>query len=414
MEGKAIILVCYDFPPNEGIGGRRWAKLSKALVREGYKVHVIKADPLPGQEHSPWQEDIAVEGISTYSIGRTYPEVVKRGPKSFADKLHYRLAIRWLKLIEKGTIHDRSIGWRRPFQSQLERLLKVTKAQNVIATGAPFNLLYYTAETLQAHPLVRYIVDYRDPWLTSVNYGMVGLKERRFREEKRKQDKVFMVAAYVLTPSTTLTDELATEAMPGHKSQFVTLKHFYDPEDFPDLTPKKDSGSLKVIYGGSLYVDIQKHLQLIADALSEIRTTHPDLYQKFELHFYTSHHQLASVFADHSKHVFFHQPIGKAYYKKLNEADAALVLLAEHNKDFLTTKFYELTTFKKPLLYFGEQGKASDEIGKNNLGRIHQTTGDVVSSLLALDNRTLEIKMDYNTAPFSLNERVHELINLLQ
>jgi hypothetical protein len=43
---KHIILVNYDFPPNKGIGGRRWGKLAKEFAEQNCIVHVIKAEAL--------------------------------------------------------------------------------------------------------------------------------------------------------------------------------------------------------------------------------------------------------------------------------------------------------------------------------------------------------------------------------
>ena len=45
-----------------------------------------------------------------------------------------------------------------------------------------------------------------------------------------------------------------------------------------------------------------------------------------------------------------------------------LILLAEHNKDFKTTKFYEFLPFQKPYLYIGSLGEVSKIISEDKMG----------------------------------------------
>ena len=46
MPDKKILLICWDFPPNNGIGGRRWAKLIKYLAKSDVECHVMKCDAI--------------------------------------------------------------------------------------------------------------------------------------------------------------------------------------------------------------------------------------------------------------------------------------------------------------------------------------------------------------------------------
>ena len=36
-----LLVIAYKFPPYAGVGGFRWAKLSKYLARLGHEVHVV-------------------------------------------------------------------------------------------------------------------------------------------------------------------------------------------------------------------------------------------------------------------------------------------------------------------------------------------------------------------------------------
>lgn len=414
MADKAVILVCFDFPPNAGIGGRRWAKLSKALLTEGYTVHVIKAEPLQGEADSAWSDDVAHPNLKVYELPRTFPEVVDRGPKNLIEKFTYRLALRKLQRIEKGTIYDRAIGWRKPFEKQLLAVLNTSRAKNVIVTGAPFNLMYYAAEILEQHPEVQLIVDYRDPWLTAENYGMADLSEERRAVELHKQKRVFDVARYVLSPADKLTETIATFASSEHTTQFRTLRHFYDPDDLDTHEPSADTSGIKLVYGGALYLGLEPYLEQLAEGIRMLKTHHPQLFESLELHFYTPHHRFANIFDGLSPQVQFHRPIGKQFFDELKGARAAMIFLAEHNKDFLTTKFFELVPFKKPLLFFGAQGQASAAIEADGLGKVHTSVNDFVQSIQALAADQLRVNDALDLDDYSLRKRGEELIALLQ
>ncbi|MFM1999846.1 MAG: hypothetical protein RL204_1793, partial [Bacteroidota bacterium] len=69
LENKNIILINFDFPPNFGIGGRRWGKLAKGFVSKGFNVFVIKAAPLDNRI-SQWTVDVDHQSIKTHSISR--------------------------------------------------------------------------------------------------------------------------------------------------------------------------------------------------------------------------------------------------------------------------------------------------------------------------------------------------------
>lgn len=414
MAADHLILICFDFPPNDGIGGRRWAKLSKALLKKGFFLHVIKAEPLPGRNQSPWSQEVEHPHLTTYSLPRTYPAVVDRGPQSFIEKLYYRIALCRLKTIEKGTIYDRAIGWRQPLTRQLERLLQTTNTKNVLVTGAPFNLMFYAAEVLLKHPEIRLIVDYRDPWITAENYGMATLSAKRKAIEIRKQERVFDVADFVLTPSDSMTQTAASFALERHKTTFRTLRHFFDEDDVLNSKSEVNDDKIKIVYGGALYLGLEKHLQTLAEGVRLLKQKERALFERLEITFYTPHHRFASIFSDLVSTVKFNQPIGKHFFHKVQASNAVFLFLAEHNKDFFTTKFYELLPYHKPMIFFGAEGKTSHAIQSMQLGHVHTKPLDFVNSIITLSEQQEEIPRTIDLTEFTLDYRADELIQFLK
>ena len=180
---KRFLLINFDFPPNQGIGGRRWAKLAKALAAQGHEIFVIKAAPIARNKNSNWSEDVQHDRIHVLEIPRTYPTSISHPSGNLLGKIRFRLD-RWrLLLTERGTIYDQSIGWDKEMMEPCRKWIQEHQINCIIVTGAPWNLLVYAAQLKAEFPQCRLLVDYRDPWLTAKNYGMQSLSPKRMAHE---------------------------------------------------------------------------------------------------------------------------------------------------------------------------------------------------------------------------------------
>ena len=413
--GKKIILACFDFPPNAGIGGRRWAKLAKGLASSGVEVHVIKAEPVKGYEKSGWQDDINSELIHNHTLKRTYPEVVSHGPKNILDKLKYRSAIAKLKKIEAGTIYDIAIGWKDMFIAKAEELIQQHGITNMIATGAPFNTLFYAAMVKERNTNLNLLVDYRDPWLTAENYGMKDLSPERMKAEISKQELVFQQADVVMCPNEFLLKEIEDTGAQKPTSTFRSLPHFYDPVDLEAyLQPTSgEPKEIKLVYGGAIYIGLEETLKTLAKKLHELNTSSPVLVSELSIHFYTPHQQFASIFAGLEHIVHFKPTIGKNFFTELNAAKAAIILLAEHNKNYLTTKFFEYLPFQKPLVFMGAKGHTSHFINEHQLGHVITDHFDNLETVLQ-SLKSAQVPSSFSLEKYTLAYRVEELRELLK
>ncbi|MDG2247411.1 MAG: hypothetical protein P8L71_13735 [Flavobacteriales bacterium] len=413
--GKKIILACFDFPPNAGIGGRRWAKLAKGLALSGVEVHVIKAAPVKGYEHSGWQDDINSDLIHIHTLERTYPEVVSHGPTNLWGKLKYRSAIAKLQKIEKGTIYDVAIGWKDAFLSAAEQLIQDEGIENLVATGAPFNILYYAAIVKERNPNINLLVDYRDPWLTAENYGMKDLSPERMKAEITKQELVFKHADMVMCPNEFLLEEIQQTGVQQANSSFKSLPHFFDPDDLDAyLQPTNASANqINLVYGGAIYIGLEETLKSLADALKKLKASSPTSIAKLRVTFYTPHQQFASIFDGLEDYVSFKPTIGKDFFTELNKATAAIILLAEHNKNYLTTKFFEYLPFKKPLVFMGAKGHTSSFISTHKLGHVLKDDFSNLGEVLELLEAPLTDN-SFSLEKYTLSNRVEELRALLK
>ncbi len=412
---EKILIACYDFPPNTGIGGRRWAKFAKGLAQLGHEVYVIKADPAEEQHRSDWADDIAKSNITVTSLPRRYPRVISHGPKNLIDKFSYRYHLKRLKKKEKGTIYDIAIGWENDFLNEAHRLIEDKRITKVIATGAPFNLLYYAAKLKKSLPHIKLLCDYRDPWLNAANYGMADLTPERRKHEEDKQTFIMEWADIITAPNRFLLDEIKATTTTVPKARLEELPHFFDADDIKTYlgqSSKKENG-LKLVYGGSLYIGLESILERFAEDWSNLQKSKPDLTRDAHVDVYTPHVNFARYFALAADFVDLHPFIGKDIFKKIQEADAVLIFLAEHNKNFLTTKFFEYLPFKKPLIFVGAEGHASSFIADQKLGLIVRDVDSLQHALEQLKAGTAPAPTGEGLDSFSLLARTELLLKLM-
>lgn len=406
-----LLLACFDFPPNEGIGGRRWAKFAKTLANKGVQVHVIKADP--AKSGSGWLQDVEHPNIKIHSLPRTYPKSISHPSGSIWGKIKYRFALKKLTRECKGTIYDIAHGLEDSFRQKALELIDTHEIKHVVATGAPFNLIYFSARLKEFRDF-KLLVDYRDPWITAQNYGMANLEPSRMAEEKRKQDYVFEHADIISCPNEFLLKEIRESSDRLEKAQavFQSLPHFFDTDDLKAyLKPKSASSEIRIVYGGALYLGLQDFIEPFSFWLSTLKEKEHALYDKLAIDLYTPHSDHVGALAEHAN---VHAPIGKEFMAELAQSSAAIILLANHNKDFLTTKFFELIPFGKPLIFVGAKGFAAKFIAENGLGRVVDSYESLTQVMRELESNSFPLNTNYDISSHELSRVGDHLISLLQ
>lgn len=412
---KNVLLICWDFPPNNGIGGRRWAKFAKRLVKDGYFIHVIKSKSSKGNSISPWLKDVDHTKVLINNIKPYWAVEWLHSYDSILSFAKIRLAKYILKLKFKGTIFDKAIGIQKEFLTLATDLITKNSITNVIVTGAPFNLIYYTALFKEKNKHLNVIADYRDPWINSVNYGMLNLSQIQLEEEREKQNVVFNNVDTITAPNDFLISEIkhthqnVQDVMP----KFVTLPHVFDHDDVnaEKTSTRKEEATFKLIYAGALYSDTERYLDILANSILKFKEQFPNI--KFTLDLYTKHRSKVLALSGLEDNIKFHEPIGDNIFSIVRESDLFIILLSDHNKDFKTTKFYEFLPYKVPYLLVGPKGHVSESIEKEELGFLLTEEQDlgVIYKKLSASN---ELKGFKDIDKYSLNNSIGLLNSILK
>lgn len=407
---KHIILVNYDFPPNKGIGGRRWGKLAKEFAEQNCIVHVVKADAISDTDKSVWSEDVNNKNIFVHSLPRVYPQILLSQPKSFFEKLQYRKALNFVKKNFKGTTYDISLGWEKHLVPKLNEIVKKHPIEWIFATGAPWDMLRVVAEWKKEHPSIKYWADFRDPWLNARNYGIPFLSPEQMKQEIQKASHVLESATVLSAPALQILEHFSSLNLISNK-KFFHLKHFHSEPKLTEQSFGFSSSDITLEYGGEIYLDTETYLEQMAKDLSKLREFDPALYERLNINFHSNSYAKIKTIFKHHPCVRISDSIGKKIEDRIAEANWCIILLADHNKDFFTTKYFEYQTLGTPYLYVGANGQVLQSIEQENRGT---TWENFFQSLLKNDPLNPKEFNQVANESNSISYRVKEMLEHMQ
>jgi len=406
-EKKKILLISYVFPPYPGIGGRRWAKFAKYLTRNGYTVHVICSEN-SFKETSLWNTDIDNNPkVVLHPLSSIYPAILQIRPVNIFQKLKYFIYLKILPLISKGTIYDRALFWEKQLLNKANELIVNHQIQNVIVSGAPFNLNYYATKLKKIFPNINLISDFRDPWTWGPDYGYSSLPQRKQEFEKVKEFEVVSKSNFLTVPVQVMKD-LLQKNYNTYAEKIILLPHAYDSDEVYK-TEKSPSEKLRIVFYGSIYDNLDDYINAICEVLKRNK-------DEVKLDFYSDSTSYQELFKSHelSKVVSYYPLLnGKELFSKFKDYDYVLLIYPDDAVNYLTSKFFEIIESKTPFLYIGKSGYTADFIKTNNVG-IHFAPSEIKSGLqnLIKNKDILKYNYDFDVSDYSFSNVTKDLMKL--
>lgn len=385
--GGPILIVSHTFPPYRGIGGRRWAKLAKALARRGHTVHVVHADQGDELKGSLWDADVRHPLIHRHALPMRYPQVLMKRPlTSVTEKIGYRFWMKVLPLIADGNILDRSVRWAPQLVAKCDALIPQHGIKHVIATGPPFALLHHLL-ALKQRSRVSMLADFRDPWTWGEVYGRGSMSAAQRDAENQLEREVMAGYHGITTPSPFILKHLQT-TYPQHAAKCSLLPHVIDPDELGTVMPTMEDDHFRMIYAGSVYNEpgFTAYFAEVLKAFQRAELEAPERWSASTFHLYITGHDIAqwqrmTAEARQTDRVLFHQPLpAQELFPLLQQAHLVLAYMPPEKRDFVSTKFNELAWLGTPVLHIGEPGGLSEHIKGKGLGKT--VTVDGVADLL--------------------------------
>ena len=406
---KKVLVISYTFHPSNQIGGRRWTKFVRLFLKHHeIDVKVITSKYNKGEVTENEIPYSSIEKISFNDF--RYLGVI---PRTFLEKILYRLSLILSKFKTKFNYYDKAVHGRKNLLYKTEKLIN-DGYNNVIVTVAPFHLARIISEIIHKYPKVNFIVDFRDPWVyNETAYGYNSLSFKRKRLEQWAEEKVVNSFDFVVTVSDKLTNILKSR-YPSSISNFITIHNGFDKEDIWEGEQVK-SKKIKLIFAGNLYNNVKKYILHFKNSLEHIRVNDKDLFDKIEISFYGP-----NTYENFDLHNCIKKQNNlnlREIHKNLNNADIGLLFLSDDINYSFSTKFCEYVAYKLHIIVFSSQGYTYDFIENNEIGYGISIDDGIDKLLHAI--RSIFINKDkfyskFNRDRFNLEYLSKSYVNLLK
>ncbi|MCO5273481.1 MAG: hypothetical protein M9900_01010 [Flavobacteriales bacterium] len=401
--GEPLLLICLEFPPVRGIGGRRWAKFAKELARRGHPVHVIRSAGHAGQLDSLWATDATAPRITHHPLPARYPRVLTTRPlTNLRERLLYNFWMRVLPMLAKGNWYDASIFWRRPLLALAAGLVKQHAIRHVVVSGAPFRLMAYAAELKALHPQIRLTLDFRDEWTWGGHYGLSTMDSRRMADEQALEAMAVSSAQRLTSPAPSIIAHLRN-AYPGASAHLHVVPHAVDPDDIDRSVHRQPDGLFRMIYAGSMYggPEAELYFTKLLQAVQFLRDHRPAAFESFRFDLYITGHgvqwyeqQVAA--RGWQEHIIFHEQVPpRTALGLIGNSDLVVLFIPGKNKDLLGTKFQEIFYAGTPILHVGEPGLVSRTVEEGRMG-VSLRVEELASELPRILSRERKVECDRN------------------
>lgn len=173
---KKVLIVTYYFPPAGGPGVQRWLKFVKYLPEFGIQPVVYTPEnpsyPIIDEDLVPEISEQAIvikkRIIEPYGLASLFSRSKTRKISSgIIPSVSKQSPFEKMLLWVRGNlfIPDARVLWVRPSVSFLKKYIQENNIDTVITTGPPHSL-HLIGLSLKKQLPVRWIADFRDPWIT--------------------------------------------------------------------------------------------------------------------------------------------------------------------------------------------------------------------------------------------------------
>lgn len=208
---KKVLIIAYYFPPAGGPGVQRWLKFVKYLPEFGIQPIVY----VPENPSYPIIDEDLVRDISDKVIVIKTPIIEPYALASFFSKNKTKKIssgiipskdkqskLERLLLWIRGNlfIPDARVLWVKPSVTNLKKYIVDQEIDTIITTGPPHSLHLIGLKLSQQLP-IRWIADFRDPWITIGYHHQLKLTASSIRKHEALELKVLNTADAVLVTS---------------------------------------------------------------------------------------------------------------------------------------------------------------------------------------------------------------------
>lgn len=274
VSDKRILLIAYYFPPSPAVGGLRLSGFAKYLPEMGWKPYVLTVgnDGLSRGNPPPHESAAIFTAAQHLSLRDAYlrsksflaslstrtkvtPEDLEASyvrPEQSAPSLTYKAKMKTF-LVSLVFLPDEKRGWITPATMKAARLIRKERIGAILTSCPPYSSHVVGLILKTLFPRLRWIADFRDPWMTPVSKEIYPKSALSTAIERKLEQSVVGRADLVLTTTEALAEALSAHYQDLSADKFHFLPNGFDPTEFPEASLLEKYDKFTIAYTGSLY-----------------------------------------------------------------------------------------------------------------------------------------------------------------
>ena len=423
---KKVLIIAYYFPPAGGPGVQRWLKFVKYLPEFGIQPVVY----VPENPSYPIIDEDLVREISDKVIVIKKPIIEPYALASFFSKNKTKKIssgiipskdkqskLERLLLWIRGNlfIPDARVLWVKPSVTFLKKYIVDQRIDTIITTGPPHSLHLIGLKLSQQLP-IRWIADFRDPWITIGYHHQLKLTASSIRKHEALELKVLNTADAVLVTSKSTRLEFIRKTT---KPIFV-ITNGYDVEQISQQTLDE---KFSLAHIGSLLSE--RNPIVLWQCLAELVRENRSFAQHLELKLIgTVSAEIIETIKSYDLDNFLTLTGYVSHHEALiQQRKSQLLLLIEINSkntiSIIPGKLFEYMASGRPIVAIGPLGSDFSEIiGETNTGVFFDyfQKDELKTAILSFYQSFLEGKLGVNAVGLEaysrrkLTEKLSEVI----
>lgn len=384
---KKILILAYDFPPYNSIGGQRpyaWLRYFKEFGLHPVVItrHWDRPIDRPEDCHLPSIEQKVTTEETEYGT-------IVRAP--FIPQLRDRLVLRtdifskalrktlsFLQLLTEH--HFGTFDNRQPLFRAAKHFLKSNEVEMIIACGEPFILFSY-ADRLGREFNIPWMGDYRDGWSTNYTLDRGGLYALIQKTWQRRSERQLVSRAAALTT-----------AAPDFSAQLKNTFHLdneppviyngYFEEKFSGLETTERKHEFTIAHAGTVY-DFQR-VETFLDGMNRFLSAHPQHAIKvifYGLHFFPEQMTRIRKSSGKADVMFTDRMPHEDMLRELAASHVQLLLATPEKRQIYAKVFDYMATGRPIMLVENDHGPLEEMLKDRPNARICGSATDVSKTL---------------------------------
>ncbi len=384
-EQRPVLLVAYHFPPSGAVGGRRMRRFYEYLPAHGFRPVVLtireelgeSLDPSCPHRYRLPADDIVRSGVlPSFNDGyrclkqanpfkRSGPGCERwPAPGVEAGDVGRRPFWRRFLLALMQTPDETFSAWYLPAVLRGRRIIRDDGIRCMVTSSPPCTA-HIVGLTLKKLTGVRWIADFRDPWVGSPQRDPATRTALTDRFDRAMERWTVEQSDHVVSVTERMTHLLRQRYPRLDPRRFVTIPNAADPDDLDGVSMETDTGRFTLVYAGALYGGrdpgglfsaLGKFLEATGLDRSAVRLRFigaPSSTMRLALEDKARLSRVGDVVSVEGR-------LPRREVLEISGRSHGLVVLAQNQPDQIPGKVYEIAALMKPILALTEDGATAD------------------------------------------------------